>query len=501
MEQAIDVTSGQPQTDLLATEGSFAELLKKSFKPPTDERQRAIEQSMDTLSEWALRNTTLISDDTVESIKGMIGEIDKLLSAQINEIMHNEEFQKVESAWRGLHFLVNRSEINDQLKVRVLQISKTELRNTLRKYKGAAWDTSPLFRKIYENEFGVLGGEPYGCLIGDYAFNHSATDCETLREMSKIAASAHVPFLAAADSSLLGLQSWQELPNPRDLSAIFSTPEYAAWNSLRSSEDSRYLGLALPRFLGRMPYGANTNPVDEFDFEEETGGSDPSKFCWLNAAYAMGTNVTRAYSLYGWCTRIRGVESGGAVENLPIYTFPTDEGGMDMTCPTEISISDRREAELAKNGFMPLIHRKNSDMAAFIGAQSVQKPVVYDDQNATANAELSARLPYMFAVCRFAHYLKAMVRDKIGGTFNTAEELRVYLEDWLRGNYVHAQPALATDEEKAIRPLAAAQVIVTAQVDRPGYYHAQFLLQPHYQLEGLTVSLRLASKLKSEGNE
>jgi type VI secretion system protein ImpC len=502
MEQATSTaTNREPQTDAWVAEGTFADLLKKSFKPPTAERQQAIEDSMKTLSEWALRDTTVVSDDTVETIKGMIGELDRVLSAQINEILHNEAFQKLESAWRGLHFLVSRSEINDQLKVRVMQISKTELRNTLRKYKGAAWDTSPIFRKIYENEFGVLGGEPYGCLIGDYHFDHGATDCETLREMSKIAGAAHVPFLAAADSSLLGLQSWQELPNPRDLTAIFSTPEYAAWNGLRKSEDSRYLGLALPRFLGRMPYGATTHPVDDFDFEEETLGSDPSRFCWLNAAYAMGTNITRAYSEYGWCTRIRGVESGGAIENLPTYTFPTDEGGVDMACPTEIAISDRREAELAKNGFMPLIHRKNSDMAAFIGAQSVQKPTVYDDPDATANAELSARLPYMFAVCRFAHFLKAMVRDKIGGTFNTADELRIYLENWLRSNYVHAQPAMASDADKAMRPLADAQVIVKPQPDNPGYFHAEFLLKPHYQLEGLTVSLRLASRLKSENNK
>jgi type VI secretion system protein ImpC len=497
-QQAIQMTPGPQPIEVLTAEGSFAELLKKSFRPPSDERQQAIQASMQTLSEWALRGTTMVSDDTVETIKGMIGELDRMLSAQINEILHNKEFQKVESAWRGLQFLISRSEINDQLKVRVLQVSKTELRNCLRKYKGAAWDTSPLFKKIYESEFGVLGGEPYGCLIGDYFFDHSATDSETLREMSKIAAAAHVPFLSAADSSLLGLESWQELPNPRDLTAIFSTPEYAAWNGLRGSEDSRYLGLALPRFLGRMPYGAKTNPVDEFAFEEETGGSDPSKFCWLNAAYAMGTNITRAYSYYGWCTRIRGVESGGAVENLPIYTFPTDEGGVDMACPTEISISDRREAELSKNGFMPLIHRKNSDMAAFIGAQSVQKPTVYDDPDATANAELSARLPYMFAVCRFAHFLKAMVRDKIGGTFNTAEELALYLHNWIVGNYVHPQPLLASEDEKAMQPLADAQVFVKAQPDNPGYYHAEFLLKPHYQLEGLTVSLRLASRLKSE---
>jgi type VI secretion system protein ImpC len=497
MEQTATTIS--PLTEVeSAAEMTFAALLTKSFKPPTEERRRAIEESVQTLSEWALHNTQLLSDDTLDSIRALLAELDRLLSAQVNEILHNTEFQKLENAWRGLHFLVSRSEINDDLRVRVLPITKTELRNTLRKYKGAAWDTSPLFKKIYENEFGVLGGHPYGCLVGDFYFNHSATDSETLREMSKISAAAHVPFLAAADSSILGLESWQQLPDPRDLTAMFSTPEYAAWNSLRNSEDSRYLGLTLPRFLGRMPYGSKTNPVDDFDFEEDTGGSDPAKFCWLNAAYAMAANVNRAYSLYGWCTRIRGVESGGAVEDLPIYTFPSDEGGVDMACPTEIGISDRREAELAKNGFIPLVHRKNSDVAAFIGAQTVQKPIVYDDDDATANAELSARLPYMFAVCRFAHYLKAMVRDKVGGTFNTAEELRIYLHNWIVGNYVHPFPALANDAEKAVQPLADAQVIVTAQPDNPGYYHAQFLLKPHYQLEGLTVSLRLVSKLKSE---
>jgi type VI secretion system protein ImpC len=494
-EQHVAAVS-QPQHAV--REETFSALLKKSFRPISQERQEAIERAVDTLAEWALRNTSLLSEDTVASIKALIGEIDKMLSAQVNQVLHNPEFQKLESAWRGLHFLVNRSETNDQLKIRVMPISKVELRNTLRKFKGAAWDTSPLFKKLYEEEYGVLGGHPYGCLVGDYYFDHTPADTETLRELSKIAAAAHTPFIAAADCKIMGFESWQELSNPRDLTAIFSTPEYAAWNSLRKSEDARYLGLTLPRFLGRMPFGAKSDPVDDFDFEEETDGADPEKFCWLNAAYAMAANINAAYSEYGWCTRIRGVESGGAVEHLPTYTFPTDDGGVDMACPTEIAISDRREAELGKNGFMPLIHRKNSDVAAFIGAQSVQKPTAYDDPSATANAELSARLPYLFASCRFAHYLKAMVRDKIGGTFNSAAEVQDWLQSWISGNYVHANPEFATEYEKAKQPLSAAEVIVTASEDNPGYFHAQFFLKPHYQLEGLTVSLRLVSKLKSE---
>jgi type VI secretion system protein ImpC len=289
--------------------------------------------------------------------------------------------------------------------------------------------------------------------------------------------------------------SWQELANPRDLTKIFLTPEYAAWRSLRESEDSRYIGLAMPRFLARLPYGAKTDPVEEFAFEEETGSADHTKYTWANSAYAMATNITRSFKLYGWCSRIRGVESGGSVEGLPVHTFPTDDGGVDMKCPTEIAISDRREAELAKNGFMPLVHRKNSDFAAFIGAQSLQKPAEYDDPDATANANLAARLPYMFACCRFAHYLKCIVRDKIG-SFKEREDMHRWLNNWIM-NYVDGDPANSSETTKAQKPLAAAEVVVEEVEGNPGYYTSKFFLRPHYQLEGLTVSLRLVSKLPS----
>ena len=280
---------------------------------------------------------------------------------------------------------------------------------------------------MYEEEFGQLGGEPFGCLVGDYYFDQSPPDVELLGEMAKICASAHTPFLASAAPSLFQMESWKELSNPRDLTKIFSTPEYAAWRSLRESEDSRYVGLTMPRFLARQPYGAKSAPVDDFDFEEDTAGGDADKFTWANSAYAMAVNVNRSYKLYGWCSRIRGIESGGAVMGLPTYTFPTDDGGVDMTCPTEIAISDRREAELAKAGFMPLIHKKNSDFAAFIGAQSLHRPAQYDDPDASANAALAARLPYLFSTCRFAHYLKCIVRDKVG-SFKERDEM----QKWLR---------------------------------------------------------------------
>ncbi|MFI0377559.1 MAG: type VI secretion system contractile sheath large subunit, partial [Candidatus Thiodiazotropha sp.] len=345
-------------------------------------------------------------------------------------------------------------------------------------------------------EYGQFGGEPYGCMVGDYHFDQSPPDVEMLTNMSKVAAAAHAPFIAGAAPTVMQMDSWQELANPRDLTKIFQTPEYASWRSLRESEDSRYVGLAMPRFLSRLPYGAKTDPVEEFDFEEDTEGAQHNKYTWSNSAYAMAVNINRAFKMYGWTTRIRGVESGGAVESLPTHTFPTDDGGVDMKCPTEIAISDRREAELAKNGFMPLLHRKNSDFAAFIGAQSLQKPSEYDDPDATANANLAARLPYLFASCRFAHYLKCIVRDKIG-SFKERDDMEKWLNKWIQ-NYVEPNPSTASEEDKARKPLAAAEVVVSEVEGNPGYYTSKFFLRPHYQLEGLTVSLRLVSKLPSE---
>ena len=479
----------------LAELDDFSALLQKEFKPKSDEAKSAVETAVVTLAQQALADTKLIGSDVVESINSMIAAIDRKLSEQVNLIMHHEDFQKLESAWRGLHYLVNNTESDESLKIRVMNVSKAELGKTLKRYKGTAWDQSPLFKKIYEAEFGQLGGEPFGCFVGDYHFDQSPPDVELLGEMSKIAAAAHAPFLTGTSPKLFQMETWQELANPRDLTKIFQTPEYAGWRSLRESDDSRYLGLAMPRFLSRQPYGAYTNPVEEFDFEEDTGDGDHSKYAWSNAAYAMAVNVNRSFKLYGWCSSIRGIESGGAVEGLPTHTFPTDDGGVDMKCPTEISISDRREAELAKAGLMPLIHRKNSDFAAFIGAQSLHKPAEYDDPDATANANLGARLPYLFATCRFAHYLKCMVRDKVG-SFSSAESMQSYLSRWIN-NFVDGDPTNSSESDKAQRPLSAAEVIVEEVEGNPGYYTSKFFLRPHYQLEGLSVSLRLVSKLPS----
>jgi type VI secretion system protein ImpC len=488
--QSSQAQGGQPTVEL----SEFEALLNKEFKPKTADAKSAVATAVKTLAEQALSATSLISDDAIKSIQAIIAELDKKLSEQINLIMHHEDFKALEGTWRGLAHLVNNTETDEKLKIRIFNISKKDLGKTIKKFKGTAWDQSPLFRKMYEDEFGTPGGEPFGCLVGDYHFDHTPPDVEILSGMAQIASAAHAPFLAGAAPSTLNMDSWQQLGDPRDLTKIFQTPEYAPWRSLRDSEDAKYIGLAMPRFLSRIPYGAKTSPVEEFDFEEDTEGADHNKYVWSNSAFAMATNVTRAFKLYGWCARIRGAESGGMIEGLPCHTFPTDDGGVDMKCPTEIAITDRREAELAKNGFMPLSHWKNTDYAVFVGAQSLQKPATYDDADATANANLAARLPYLFATCRFAHYLKCMVRDKIGG-FKEREDMEMWLNTWISKFCCDSK---SSEEMKAKFPLAAAEVKVEEVAGNPGYYTSKFFLRPHYQLEGLTVSLRLVSKLPSQ---
>ena len=473
----------------------FGSLLQKEFKPQSDKAKEAVENAVRTLAEQALVGSNVISGDVLATIEGLIAALDRKLTEQINLILHTPEFQSLEGAWRGLHHLVNNTETDETLKIRVMNISKNDLGKSLKKFKGTAWDQSPVFKKMYEEEFGQFGGEPFGAIVADYYFDNSAPDVELLTGMAKVAAAAHAPFIAAAAPSVMLMESWQELSNPRDLTKIFQTPEHAAWRSFRESEDARYVGLAMPRFLARQPYGAKTDPVEEFDFEEDTSAPGSKNYTWSNAAYAMAVNINRSFKEYGWCSRIRGIESGGAVEGLPVHSFPTDDGGVAMQCPTEIAISDRREAELAANGFMPLSHKKNTDFAAFIGAQSLHKPAEYDDPDATANANLAARLPYLFATCRFAHYLKCIVRDKVG-SFKSRDEMQRWLSGWIT-KYVDGDPINSSEGTKARKPLAAAEVVLEEVEGNPGYYTSKFYLRPHYQLEGLTVSLRLVSKLPS----
>lgn len=499
---AESTTKTEPQAEALETD-VLSTLLKndidlEAFKQKSDKGKKAVGSAVMTLVEQALEHTALISDDALRSIESIIAELDRKMTEQINLILHHEDYQKLESSWRGLDYLVSNTATDETLKIRVMNVSKKELHKTLKKYKGTSWDQSPIFKQIYTEEYGTLGGAPYGSLIGDYYFDNSPPDVQLLNQIAEVAAASHAPFITAPAPSLFNMDSWQELSNPSSISKIFSTtnPEYAGWNSLRESEDSRYIGMAMPRFLARLPYGANTNPVDEFAFEEDVDGTNHNKYSWANAAYAMATNINSAFKNYGWCSRIRGVESGGAVEGLHTHTFSTDDGGVDMKCPTEIAIDDRREKELADNGFMPLCHKKNTDFAAFIGAQSLQKPTKYDTHEATSNAKLAANLPYLFATCRFAHYLKVMVRDKVGG-FKEREDMEVWLNRWIK-QYVN-EDTTANEIARARKPLAAAEVVVEEVEGSPGYYSSKFFLRPHYQLEGLSISLRLVSRLPSAG--
>jgi type VI secretion system protein ImpC len=449
--------------------------------------------AVETLAAHLARDPTLLHRGVRAALEAVVAGIDQALSQQLNAILHAPEFQALEASWRGLHLLVRGADKELGVKIRVLNINKRELARTMRKFRGGAWDLSPLFRLVYDEEFGQLGGEPYGLLIGDYDFDHHAGDAALLSDIAMIAAAAHAPFLTAAAPHLLQMESWSEIGNPRDLLRITSTPEYTAWRALREQQDARYLGLCMPRFLARLPYGAATDPLDSFAFEEDTEGPDTSRLLWANPAWAFAANVARAFAEYGWCCRIRGVDRGGVVEGLPVLHHPTADGNVDRRTVTEICISEKREAELASLGLIPLVHRKNSDVAAFISAQSVHRPQVFDDPDATANANLSARLPYLFASCRFAHYLKCMVRDKIGSGMSRTQ-LQAWLSEWLLG-YVDGSPETSSEDFKAAHPLSAGKVTLDDIPDRPGHFEAKVFLTPHYQLEGLSVALRLTSHI------
>ena len=431
-----------------------------------------------------------VSKDTEAMINARIAQIDHLVSLQLNQVMHAPEFQKLEGTWRGLRYLMDNSETGTMLKIRVLNASKKDLLRDLQ--KAPEFDQSALFKKVYEDEYGVFGGEPFGALIGDYEFGKHPEDIELLEKVSNVAAAAHAPFLTAADSSLLNLDTFTNLGQPRDLAKIYDSTEFAKWKSFRQSEDSRYVGLCVPHILMRLPYGRDTKPVDGFNYEEAVDGTDHSKYLWGNAAYALGARLTTAFAMHGWCAAIRGVEGGGLVEGLPAHNFRTDEGDIALKCPTEIAITDRREKELADLGFVPLVHCKNTDYAAFFSIQSAQKPKVYDKEAANANARLSSQLPYILAVSRFAHYLKAMMRDKLGSFMSRAECER-FLNDWIN-NYVTSDDT-AGPIIKARKPLKEARVEVAEVPGKPGAYRAVAFLRPHFQLDEIAVSLRLVAEL------
>ena len=449
------------------------------------------------LVEQALAGTVTFDRNLTKTFDKAIAAVDAKLSAQLNAIMHDPKFLKLEGTWRGLHYLVQNSETGTALKLRVINLPKRELHRDMT--RAIEFDQSQLFKKIYENEFGTPGGEPYGALIGDYEWTNHPDDIETLRLVSNIAAGAFAPFVSAAGASLMGFESWTELSKPRDIAKIFDTTEYIKWRSFRDSEDSRFVSLVMPRVLARLPYGKETKPIDEFNYEEapldnkgKAKPMDHEHFCWSNAAYVMGTKLTDAFSRTGFCTAIRGAEGGGKVENLPTYIFKSDDGDTDLQCPTEVGITDRREFELSNQGFMPLSHYKNNDYAVFFGAQTAQKPKKYDRPEATANAAISARLPYIMATSRFAHYLKVMARDKIG-SFMEASNVEIWLNRWIQ-NYVNPNVDAGQDM-KARFPLREAKVEVKEIPGKPGSYNAVAYLRPWLQMEELTTSMRMVASI------
>jgi type VI secretion system protein ImpC len=457
------------------------------------------ERGKDLVKEFVaqfLDGNMALSKDAEAMINKRIGQIDHLLSIQLNEILHHEAFQKLEGTWRGLKYLMDQSETSDHLKIKILNVPKKELLRDLQ--RAPEFDQSTLFKKVYEEEFGIFGGAPFAGLIGDYEFGRNAEDLDLLERVSNVAAAAHAPFLSAASPEMFNMDNFSNLDAPRDIGKIFDTTEYAKWKSFRASEDSRYVGLCLPRILMRLPYGKDNVSLDAFNYEENVDGTDNSKYLWSNAAFALGARLTTAFAQYGWCAAIRGVEGGGLVEGLPVHNFYTDEGDVAMKCPTEVPITDRREKELADQGFIPLVHCKGTDYAAFFSVQSSQKPKLYDKDAANANARLSAQLPYIFAVSRFAHYLKAMMRDKIG-SFMSRTDCERWLNQWIT-NYVTPDDT-ASPSVKASRPLREAAITVEEVPGKPGAYRATAFLKPHFQLDELSVSLRLVAELPASARK
>jgi type VI secretion system protein ImpC len=479
--------AAQEQTLELGLLDQIVEQGKVGSDSATKERGKSL---IKEFVQQVLQGQMTVSRDTEAMINARIAQIDHLISLQLNEVMHHPSFQKLEGSWRGLRYMMDQSETNDMLKIKVLNVSKKELLRDLQ--RAPEFDQSAMFKKVYEEEFGIFGGAPFAALVGDYEFGKHPEDIELLERVSNVAAAAHAPFLTAASNELFNLESYTSLDQPRDLGKIFDTTEYAKWKSFRASEDSRYVGMCLPRILGRLPYGPDTKPVEEFNYQEGVDGTEHDKYLWSNAAYALGARLTNSFAKHHWCAAIRGVEGGGLVDGLAVHNFRTDDGDVAMKCPTEVPITDRREKELADLGFIPLVHCKGTDYAAFFSVQSAQKPKLYDKDAANANARLSAQLPYILAVSRFAHYLKAMMRDKIG-SFMSRSQCETFLNQWI-SQYVLLDDDASADM-KAKFPLREARIDVSEIPGKPGAYRAVSFLKPHFQLDELSVSLRLVADL------
>jgi type VI secretion system protein ImpC len=488
VEQTATATA--PTADFDTSKWLDDALSRMKVQDDDDARKRGLAALNDFVSA-ALQPGQVVNKDVETNIKLWISAIDQKMTAQLNDILHHPTLQKLEGTWRGLHYLVSQSNTGEHLKVRVLNATKDEVRNDLD--RAVEFDMSETFKKVYEEEYGTLGGFPFGMLMGDYEFDtRRSTDVKMLQGVAGIAAAAHAPFVSAVSPKSFNMDRFSELANPRDLAKIFTGPDYAAWQSFRESEDSRYVALTCPRVLAREVYGEKFRPVAEFNFEENVDGTDHDKYLWMNAAWAYAARITDAFDKHGWMARSRGVEGGGKVEGLPVHTFPTDDGDVAMKCPTEIAITERREQELEKLGFLSLIHCKGRDFAAFMSATSTQKAKKYDRDSATANAVLSTKFNQLMCVSRFAHFLKVMVRNRVG-SFMEREDMERWLNRWIN-NYTLGNPESASDETKAQKPLAWAEIKVVDVPGQPGVYRAVAHMRPHFQLEALDISLRMVAK-------
>ena len=482
-EQAAATTAATEEADILET------ILDGGLRAKDEDSRAWGKELVKELVQQLLDPSTKVKKDTIKTIEARMSYIDELLSKQVDEIMHHPDFQKLEGSWRGLHYLVHQSETGTGLRIRVLNANKKDLLKDLE--RASEFDQSALFQKVYSDEYDMLGGEPFGALVGDYEFTNHPQDLALLERVSNVAAAAHSPFIAAAGCGMFGLESFTDLRKPRDMAKIFDTDEYTKWKSFRESEDARYVALAMPRTLARLPFGEKTQPLEAFNYEEKI--DDHDHYSWSNAAYAYGARLTDSFAKSGWLATIRGVENGGEVSGLPTHTFTTIDGEKALKCPTEIGIPERREKELSDLGFIAMCHRKGSDKAVFFSASSCSQPKVYDQDDATANARLSSMINNLLCTSRFAHYLKAIARDKVGA-FMERDECEDWLNRWIQ-NYVLENPASAGPNARAEKPLREARVAVEEVKGKPGCYRATAWLRPHFQLEELDASLRLVAEL------
>jgi type VI secretion system protein ImpC len=471
---------------------SLLEKILINGKLVRDESQRKF--AIELIKEFVNQFQGIQQKKNLKNIVGLINlciqRIDELLSHQINEIIHDEEFLALEGSWRGLNYLVSNTETGPSLKLRLLNIKKEELEKDLQ--KAIDFDQSQLFKKIYEEEYGTFGGSPYSCLVGDFYFGRRQKDVLMMEKIASVAAAAHAPFITGTSPSMFDLDSFEQLSVPRDMAKLFENTELIKWNNFRKSDDARYMALTLPKVLIRQPYTTDSTLSNELNFEEDITGTDNKKFCWTNSAYILAQRITNAFSLYGWTAAIRGVEGGGIVEGLPSYIFKTIDGDTILKCPTQTTITDRREKELSNLGFISICHCKGTDYAAFFGSQTIQLPVEYNSDEASSNAQLAARLPYVLATSRFAHYIKVMMRDKVG-SFLTKENVEFYLNSWIAGYVLLNDDATAS--VKATYPLREARIDVFDIDGKPGYYQCVVYLRPHFQMEELTASIRLVTTL------